>query len=140
VRLIASHAVVTVLGVGAGYAYWTTTRESTRSLHAVIARTPILNAAELAFRFGTAEHARRLLNHVRGTPPETDLEWGDLMLTELKLAVVDGEHEQSQSAPAPHLAAARDACVRFRNSSCDQESLREFAGKLSKQRPSSAVP
>ncbi len=130
--LAASHALVVLLGWTAGSAYFGITRGSVQAAIDSIARRPRANAAYLAFRFGSADQARILLRHVPPVTSDNAVASADLMLTELRLAVLDGEHVEGTN-PTPHLTAAANACTRFQ-SSCELTQLRVMATKIATQR------
>lgn len=133
--LAASHAVVVLLGWTAGSAYFGITRGSVQATINGIARQPRANAASLTFRFGSADQARVLLGAVPLVTSDSTIASADLMLTELRLAVLEGEHVEG-THPTPHLAAAADACARFQPN-CELAELRAMATKLANQRAQS---
>jgi hypothetical protein len=121
VWLSATHAFVLLLGIAAGFAYDIRQRDRLATLLAHLGRMPRVEAADVAYRFGTAEHARALLSAL----PDD----GDAMNTyfrELRLAAVDGEHIAGSTRQA-HLVRARAACQRLRFKSCDLEKIRMSA-------------
>lgn len=132
-RILLSHTAAFLIAILAGSAYWSAHRDSTDSILSLITRKPLADAANLAFRFGPPDHARVLLEQLRQAPSVPALAPGDEMLTELRLAVLDGEHEPSAQNP-PHFAAAIVACRRFQRSNCDPDRLQELAAKLAQQR------
>jgi hypothetical protein len=131
-RLLVSHAVAGVLCVAAGFAY-TTLSTPTHTVLQGFKRRPLLDAANVAFQFGSPEHARATLENLLRSRASNELEWGDTMMAELKLAILDREHAPG-SPRSPHLDAARTACRRLRGSGCTPEELRALAAKLAHQR------
>jgi hypothetical protein len=132
IPLFVSHTVAGLLGVAAGAAYTSKMRPSTTALQA-LARRPVLDAAHIAFRFGSAEHSRATLESLLTFPAASDLDWGDAMMAELRLAVLDGELAPGGKR-SPRLDAARAACRRLRESDCAPEQLRALAAKLAQHR------
>jgi hypothetical protein len=132
-RLVASHALTILLAVGAGWVYWGTTRDATQSFIDTIALAPRFDAANLAFRFGSADHARGLLNTLPMNPGGDPIAWGDRMMTEVRLAVLDQEHSKHATS-TPHLSAARDACSRSGRVSCREDEVLELARRIANQR------
>lgn len=131
--LLVSHAVAGLLGVGAGVAYTTTMSSSTRAVYRGFARRPLLDAANIAFKFGTPEHSRATLDSLLRIGAENELDWGDTMMAEVRLAILDRELTPG-SKRSPHLDAARAACRRLGGPDCSPEKLRALAAKLAHQR------
>jgi hypothetical protein len=90
--LVASHAAMILLGTIAGRLYWETQRGTVESTVVEVARSPQAAAAEVAYRFGRAEHARTLLIDMHRMRDRDIVGLGDSMMTELRLAVLDREH------------------------------------------------
>jgi hypothetical protein len=132
-RLVLSHALALLLAVGAGLAYGKSRPASNQSFVIGIAQQPLTNAADLAFQFGSVEHARIVLEERERTPSESSLAVGDTMVFELRLAVLNGE-PQNATGDAPHLTAASVACKRFRDSSCERADMIKLAAKFAAQR------
>jgi hypothetical protein len=130
-KLVASYSLMVLLAWPLGGLVWSTKRGVVPSLLEGIGQRPQFDAAHLAFRFGTVDHARTLLSHL---PPSSDPFFASVeaMKTELQLAALDGEH-LGEAKAAPHLNAAAAACARFR-SDCALEPLQELAKKLANQR------
>ena len=130
-KLVVSYSLVVLLAWPMGGLFWSTKRGFVQGVTEGIARRPRADAAYLAFRFGTVDHARTLLSHL---PPSSNPVAAsvDSMNTELRLAALDGEH-LGESKTAPHLSAAAAACARFR-SDCALAPLRELAKKFATQR------
>ena len=119
--------------MGVGVLYANHERPTVQAMLRATARKPVLDAAHLAYRFGTAAHARAALGSLVKIPATNELEWGDVMLSELKLALLDGELRGS--ARAPHLEAARTACRHLKGRDCAPEELRAAAMRLVHKRP-----
>jgi hypothetical protein len=132
-RLVLSHAVALLLATAAGFAYANSQRASIQSIVSGIALQPLINATELAFQFGSREHATILLEELQRTQPETPLAWESTMVFELRLAALSGEH-QGATGDAPHLTAASIACRRFRDSSCELGDMKQLASRFAAQR------
>lgn len=128
-RLSLTHLAAVLLGVGAGAAYYGKQSESVERMVRMLESRSQFQAAMLAYRFGPPDHARALLQSLLRRAPESDLEWGDVMLTRVRLAIVDGEHTRDRG-PWPQLSAASDACRRFGKQDCSTEQLRGVAAKL----------
>ena len=107
-RLVASHALTILLAVGAGWVYWGTTRDATQSFIDTIALAP-------------------------RNPGGDPIAWGDRMMTEVRLAVLDQEHSKHATS-TPHLSAARDACSRSGRVSCREDEVLELARRIANQR------
>jgi hypothetical protein len=125
--LLATHALALALGIVAGVVYFKHQSATVDDILASLSRQPTLDAAHFAYRFGKPEHARALLTAVN------DRDDIDTLFSELKLAVLDGEHLPGSSSNA-HLERARDACQRFRGKGCDPEGMRKAAAHFAKQR------
>ena len=132
-RLSVSHVLAGLLGVAAGYVYTTKVSTSTEVVLQGYKRRPLLDAANVAFRFGSPDHARATLESLLRIRPSNELEWGDTMMAELRLAILDRELAAG-SQRSPHLDAARAACRRVGRSDCAAEDLRALAAKLAHQR------
>ena len=130
--LAASHALAVLLAWTAGSVYFGITRGSIQASIDNISRQPRADAANLAFRFGSAEHARILLSNMPPITSGNAIASADLMLTELRLAALENEHLEHTN-PAPHLEAAANACASFQPN-CDLTQLRAMATKLANQR------
>jgi len=128
------HFAAVLLGIVAGVVYdrahgaW-----AAQKVLSMLDRIPHSQAATLAYRFGSVGQARVLLQGLLRKAPSDDLAWGDVMLTRVRLAILDGEHTRA-SGPTPQLAAAADACRRFGSQSCSAEQLSELARKLAAAR------
>jgi hypothetical protein len=129
VRLLLSHVGAVLLGIVAGVIYGRAHAASAQRVTEMLARRAQFEGTSLAYTFGSPDQARVLLHGLLRQAPSSDLGWGDVMMTRVRLAILDGEHTQA-SAPAPHLAAAADACRSFGRPDCSVEQLRELAGKL----------
>jgi hypothetical protein len=71
-RLLVSHAAAGLLGVSAGFVY-ATMSTSTETVLREFKRRPLLDAVNVAFHFGSPDHAREACRHLRGsdcTPDE----------------------------------------------------------------------
>jgi hypothetical protein len=132
-RLTFSHAAVLILAMLAGNTYWNSHRSATDSIISTFSRQPLGDAANLAYRFGSAEHARILLEEVRHAPSYPDMAAGDEMAAQLQLAALDGEY-QADTSDSPHIRSASVACLRFRPSNCDPASMKKLAAKFAQQR------
>jgi hypothetical protein len=128
-----SHGAVLILAMLAGNTYWNSHRSATDSIISMFSRQPLADASNLAYRFGSAEHARILLEELRRAPPYPDMAAGDEMTAELHFAALDGEY-QSEAPDSPHIKSASVACLRFRTSSCDRASMKKLAAKFAQQR------
>jgi len=127
--LVGTHALALLVGMGVGYWRGEPRVAETRSAIEALAERPLVEAADLAFRFGTLEHARAL---------HTGLREGDTLsvyFSELKLAFLDREHVGGASKDT-HLVRAAAACKRFGMRRCDIEHVRRSAGKLAERDPS----
>jgi hypothetical protein len=133
IRLFVSHAVIAGLGVGAGVAYATKSSTATQGFLDGFKRRPLLDAANVAYRFGSSEHARATLESLLKLPKTSTQAWGDAMTAELRLAVLDREIAEGAKG-SPHLDAARSACRRFRGSDCAPEKLQALATALAQER------
>lgn len=116
-----------------GNTYWNSHRSATESLISMLARKPLVDASNLAFRFGSREHARILCDELRHTPSEPATAAGDEMVAQLKLAVLNGEY-RTDAPESSHIKSASVACQRFRSSNCEPRRMRELAAKLALQR------
>jgi hypothetical protein len=126
--LTASHLGAVLLGLGAGAQQ--VRRSDTESTIALMAAAPRYDAAELAFRFGTREHAQQLTLSL--PPPQLeDLADAEVMAREVRLAALFGEHEHTKGGP--HLQAALGACRRFR-SDCNLSALAKWAERRARDR------
>ena len=126
--LVVSHLAAGLLGLGVGVLYANHKRPTVQAMLRATARKPVADAARLAYRYGTASQARAALGSLVRIPATNELEWGDVMLSELKLAVLDGELRGS--SPSPHLDAARTACRQVMGRDCEPEALRAAAMRL----------
>jgi hypothetical protein len=132
-RLVLSHAAVLGLAILAGNAYWTSHRSATESLISMLARQPLADASNLAFRFGSPEHARILVDELRHDRSDPATVAGDEMVAQLYLAALNGEY-QTDALDSPHTKSASVACQRFRSSNCDLRRMKELAAKFALQR------
>jgi hypothetical protein len=132
-RLFVSHALAGLLGVAAGVAYTTKTSPSRQAVYHAFERRPLLDAANVAFRFGSPEHSRATLESLLRIPASNELDWSDTMMAELRLAILDRELAPG-STGSPHLDRARAACQRLRGPDCAPGALRALAVKLAHQR------
>jgi hypothetical protein len=132
-RLTLSHSAALMLAMLAGNAYWSSHRSATESTISMFARQPLADASSLAYRFGSAEHARILVEELRHAPSYSGMAAGDEMAAQLRLAALDGEH-QTDARDSPHISLASAACLRFRPSNCDAASMKRLATKFAQQR------
>jgi hypothetical protein len=132
VRVLWSHAAAVLLGVAAGMLYHRAQVATLQRTTETLERRPHFEAASLAYSFGTPDQARVLLHGLLRQAPTSDLDWGDRMMTRVRLAILEGEH--LKAGPAPHLTSAADACRRFGRPDCSVEQLRELAGNLAAAR------
>lgn len=133
VRLSLSHALVLVLGILAGNTYWNSHRSTTESLISAFARQPLSEASNLAFRFGSPEHAQILLEELGHVPSDPAFASADEMATQLHLAALTGEY-QTDAPVSSRIKSASAACKRFRSSNCDLASMKELAARFAQQR------
>ena len=66
-RLWMSHAIAGLLGVAAGFVYTTKLSTSTDTVLQGLKRRPLLDAVNVAFHFGSPDHAREACRHLRGS-------------------------------------------------------------------------
>jgi hypothetical protein len=128
-----SHAAVLVLGMLAGTIYWSSHRSTTDSLISMLARKPLADASNVAFRFGSPDHARILLNELLHAPSEPATAARDEMVAQLHLAALSGEY-QTDAPNLAHIEAASLACQRSRSSNCEPKRMKELAAKFALQR------
>jgi hypothetical protein len=131
-RLTFSHALVLIVAILAGNTYWSSQRSITESLISTFAHQPLADASNLAFRFGTSEHATILLEELSHVPSDPALAAGDEMATQLHLAALTGEY-QTDAPDSPHIKSASVACQRFRTSNCDPVRMKELATRFAQQ-------
>ena len=132
IRLLISHLVVVLLGLVAGTIFWVSKGREVRLVNTDYAHAIVEQAGSLAFRFAPAEQARGLL---RQLPSEGfELNPASVMLAQVRLAVLAGEHLDSSSVTT-HLDRAVAACARFSKAPCNLESMRGFAQRVATQRP-----
>ena len=132
-RIFLSHALALLVGILAGNAYWNAHRAATELLVSAITRKPLTDAANLAFRFGSTEHARVMLEELQHAPAAATFVSQEEMFIELRLAALNGE-DQTTVADTPHIKSASVACKRFRTSDCDPVRLQALAAKLAQER------
>ena len=120
----------------AGSAYWNAHRSSTESIVSAVTRKPLADAANLAFRFGSIDHARVLLEELQRAPSDATFVSQEEMFNALRLAALNGEH-QTTVADSPHIRSASLACRRFRSSDCDPARLQALAAKFAQERSTS---
>ena len=128
-KLLISYPAAVMVGIAAGAVFWASRGGAElRALHEQVVHQAVARAGDLAFRFGTAEHARALLSKVpvEGAEPA-------LMMAQIELAVLDGEHLDGAKS-TKHLELAARACPGFDKPSCDVESLRGLAKRLAEKR------
>lgn len=131
--LVISLAGALLLGLLAGNFLSKKYRAVTQFSIVATTRKPIESASTLAFRFGSPDDAKLLLQALGRLPSLDDFTDADHMRVELRLAALDGEHESAEGRSA-HIAAALAACQRFRNSGCDEHRLRQLAADFALQR------
>jgi hypothetical protein len=132
-RLALSHTLVLILAVLAGNTYWKSHRSTTESLISTFAQQPLFEASNLAFRFGSPEHARILLEELRHVPSDPAFAAGDEMAAHLHLAALTGEYKTDAPDPS-HIKSASAACKRFRTSYCEPARMKELAARFAQQR------
>jgi hypothetical protein len=123
--LTITHALLIALGFYFGLKEARTRRDLTLEYTADFAKFPRRDAAELAFRFGTLEHAKILVADRPAEPFE-------VTTNQLRLAALDGEH--LQPSPGPHLLAALASCERAAKCPCSLDKFRQQAASLAKMR------
>jgi hypothetical protein len=134
-RLTLSLAAALVMGVLAGNVYWDSRlRSATETTISMLSRQPLSDASKLAYRFGSAEHARILVEELRrAAPSSSDTAAIDEMVAQLHLATLRGEHE-ADAADSSHITSASAACLRFRPANCDPASMKKLAAKFAQRR------
>ena len=132
-RIFSSHALVLAVAMLAGSAYWNAHRASRELLVSAIARKPLADAANLAFRFGSTDHARVLLEELQRVPSDASFASQEEMFIELRLAALNDEY-RTTVVDSPHIRSALKACKRFRTSNCDPVRLRALAAKFAEER------
>lgn len=132
-RIFLSHALAVVVAILAGSAYGNANRASRELIVSAIARKPLTDAANLAFRFGSTDHARVLLEELQRAPSDATFVSQEEMLTELRLAALNGEYRMTV-VDSPHIRSASMACRRFRTSECDPVRLQALAAKFAEER------
>ena len=132
-RIFLSHALALVVAMLAASAYWNAHRASRELIVSAITRKPLTDAANLAFRFGSTEHARVLLEELQRVPSDATLVSQEEMFTELRLAALNGEY-RTNVVDSPHIRYASIACRRFRTSDCDPVRLQALAAKFAEGR------
>jgi hypothetical protein len=133
VSIAATHTIVLLVAFVVGRQYWESKMGTLHEFHDEFAGRPQADAAFLAFRFGSVRDARILLGDLPRPSTNSRSAWGDQMITELRLAVLDGE-QLGNSGFTPHLSAAANACGRFRLSTCNLDDMRKVAKKVALQR------
>jgi hypothetical protein len=137
-RWAGSQVAAALCGLAIAHGIWWRNGPGMQSVLDAITRQPLSNAADLAFRFGSEEHARALLFELKRTPGNVELGELDDMIIELRLGVLAAEHASGLDQPTPHLEAAVAACSQARRTgdpdhgtaNCDPARLREMMGKL----------
>ena len=132
-RIFLSHTLVLVVAMFAGSAYWSAHGASRELIASAVTRKPLADAANLAFRFGSTEHARVLLEELQRAPSDAAFVSQEEMFTELRLAALNGEY-RTTVVDSPHIRSASMACRRFRTSDCDPVRLRALAAKFAEER------
>jgi hypothetical protein len=131
-KLLFTHAAALGLGLVAALVFWLVEGRSLREVNAGFVQRALERASELAFRFGKPEHARALLEKLPVEAAEPDP--ANVMMAELRLAVLSGEHLEPPRATT-HLERAAVACSRFSKDPCDRPTLLAFAKRVAEQRP-----
>jgi hypothetical protein len=122
-----------MLGIGGGYAYDHHYARTIDSINQTIAHAPQSNAAALAFRHGSPEHARALLSVVPISDDNDMFHWGDHLVRDLRLAVICKE-QQDASGEAAYLASAVEDWRHLGKQPCTLEYMSRAAGKFAKLR------
>jgi hypothetical protein len=120
--LVTSHLCAAALGVAGGYAWDLHLGRVANDLTGAIARSPLSMAADLAFRFGTPEHARILVSQIPISASDDLFHWGDLFVRDLRLVVLCREMRDTRCA-ADYLASAADACRHLLKKNCSLDYL-----------------
>jgi hypothetical protein len=131
--LVLSHAVAAVSGAGLAFLHGSHVDENVDLVLRGVALSPLLDGAELAFRFAPPEQAEVLLN----APPIRDsndfFEWGDTLMRDLRLAVVYKELGDAAAEDAA-LTSAVEACRLLKKRDCTLDSARRSASKFGEYR------
>lgn len=130
VKLLASHVAVVVVAVIVGKVWFDSTAEWQQGVSRELPSVARREAAKLAFRFGTVQHARQLFQELPQPEYESILDaemrrtmvWRGRMLDQIYLAVIEQE-QSSPTGPTPHLEAAADACLRSGRADCSKDTL-----------------
>lgn len=136
--LARSHVAAALLGLVIAHVVWWRMAPGMQAVLDGITRWPLGQAAQLAFRFGSEQHARAVLNHLKVAPRSEELGPLDDMVIELRLGALAGEHETAD-APTSHLEAAKRFCAKAgqtldRPPTCTPAKLRQLMTKLAEQR------
>lgn len=136
--LARSHIAAALLGLVIAHGIWWRIAPGMQRVVDGITRWPLGQAAQLAFRFGSEQHARAVLNHLKVAPRDDVLGPLDDMVIELRLGALAGEHE-TVGVPTPHLDTAQRFCAEAaqtlaRPPTCEPTRLHARMAKLAEQR------
>jgi len=131
--LILSHLTVALLGLIGGYAYDHHRGPIVDTFLESLAEYPQSEAAALAYRFGTAEHARSLLLALPVPVTQDKAELAGLFFRYLRVAVVCNE-QGDLSCEDTYLALARQTCDRRDRTPCRPDKVAKALDIVKKPR------
>ena len=111
--LARSHVAAALLGLVIAHVIWWRMAPGMQAVLDGITRLPLGQAAQLAFRFGSEQHARAVLNHLKIAPRSEELGALDDMVIELRLGALAGEHESPEASTPPGFARTLSKRVRL---------------------------